>query len=97
VILATFVLSWLSVTQDCHGAAEAVPPVYEIWTYRQEISGSYVGPDGSPWPVYTRTQMREMVPGTSVPIADPSLGGVVAWGDPVAVDAAGNRSGEPCN
>jgi len=96
VILA-FLLLWNPVAVDCLGRPEALPPVYEVWTYRQEISGSYVGPDGSQWPVYTRTQMREMVPGTSLPIADPSLGGVVAWGDPVAVDMSGNRSEEPCN
>lgn len=94
--LAAFTLSWDAVTQDCRGGQEPLPPVYAVWTYRATVIGSYTGPDGSPWPLYSRVQGEEWTPATSLPIADPDIGGLVAYGDPVAVDVAGNRSDEGC-
>jgi len=95
VILA-FLLLWDPVLTDCHGSAESIPPLYEVWTYRADVTGSYTGPDGSPWPLYSRLQERALVPGTSYPLGEPGIGGVVAWGDPVAVDLSGNRSDGVC-
>jgi hypothetical protein len=94
-LLALF--TWLAVSQDCHGAAEPFPPVYEVRVWQAAVTGSHVGPDGGLWPTYTRLDERTLIPGTAYALPEPAVGGVVAWWDPVAVDAAGNRSDQPCN
>lgn len=96
VVLAILALSWDPVTRDCRGGLESAPPVYEVWTYRATVVGSISGPDGDLWPVYQRTTADVLTQTTSLAIADPAVGGVVAWGEPVAVDLAGNRSDGGC-
>ena len=89
-------LTWDAVTHDCRSGLESAPPVYLVPLYQVTVIGWAPDVNGDPAPLYSRTQAEQMTPATSMPLPDPPVGGLIAWGDPVAVDLSGNRSDEPC-
>ncbi len=92
---APTVLRWDPVTRDRFGGLEPGPVVYLVHVWRAEIRGWQIGVDGEPYPVYDRWSEDVRLTETSMPLPDPAPGNVIAWSDPVAVDAAGNRSDAP--
>lgn len=89
-------LSWLTVSLDCHGRPEAFV-TYSVWTERVTQIGIVLCEDGTlACPVYSRTFVEYGTAATSLWLDDPAPGGMIAWQEPVAVDAAGNRSDETC-
>jgi hypothetical protein len=109
VILLALVLSWLPVTQDCHGGPESVSH-YLVRTFEARVIGTVTQPDGTEAPEYLRTltiYRAEHSGGGSCfgrpypcltlpdPVA-PALGEVLLLEEPVAVDYSGNRSDAPC-
>lgn len=89
-------LRWDPVTRDRGGGLEPAPVVYLVRVYRADlIAWSADGPGGELNPVYDRWHEWVRLTETSMPLPDPAPGDVLAWWDPVAVDAAGNRSDAP--
>ena len=94
-MLATLLLSWLAVTQDCHGAPE-LAVTYSVRTELETLEGWATAPDGSLQPVVSREFHAIATPVASLSIPDPGVDQMIAYWDPIAIDAAGNTSEDPC-
>lgn len=88
-------LLWDPVTRDRYGHLEPAPCTYLVPYFHAEVIGWQPDANGDPSPLYLRTSTEVPVAGTSWRIPDPPVGGLVAWDDPITVDAAGNPSNAP--
>ena len=95
-MILALVLTWSAVTQDCRGGLE-LAVTYQVRTERITVIGARLCEDGiSICPVEQRTFLTVPTDQVELELSDPQLGGGVFWWDPVAIDAAGNRSDAGC-
>lgn len=81
---------------DCHGQPDAVVSCLYL-VYTVTLLGWIQTPEGWWNPIYAYDFRERPTINLTLDIPDPPPGGLVTWWDePVAVDAAGNRSDEGC-
>lgn len=97
-MILPLLLSWFAVTQDCRGNLEPEPMAmrYEIQHWHIRVVGYIPDQEGWPTPVYQRDDLMIDTGQTFAALPEPGLGEVIAYLPPVAVDAAGWRSDDPC-
>lgn len=108
LVLAPFVWSWDPVTLDCKGKPETGPVTYTVAQvlvepggYREDCAVNESGEEVCVWNIVYHPAVflgEDLVGEPHYPddaVYVPPLGGVTFW-EPGAVDAAGNRSGGPC-